>query len=558
MKKNTLLLISFLLSFVSFSYQLLISYNIIEIFNDHYFFFSLTLGVYLLSFGFGSFKAESSSSPEVDLIHTEKNIIKFSLICSLVIIFGSIIYFNNLSNKFFQINLLTNTNFKAYDITLFQVLLGLKYKLKSFYFIIISIFTIFVGYFSGKEIPLLMKLNNNEKFNFKIYAVSYFGILASGLFYAFFLHNLNNKIDTFFIMNGFNLALLIFIAYKLNKIKLVIKFLLSYGIIFILLQSQKTALMKIYHLSQFKPLLQALELKKPQILGLLDENYYRQKTKYQLIEIVDKSDALDDKILYLNKAYQFNFKEEFYYHETMIHVPISQLKNTPKNILLIGGGDFFALRELLKYKSIKKITQVELDKEFMDFMKNHPRLKELNKSEKVLKDQRLKILFDDAYNFVKNSKNKKYDLILIDIPFPSSYELSTLYSKEFYNKIYTLLNNNGLLVIDVPLYNSEYINDNDYKNYLIGINSLILNTLDKTKFKHRKIYGKQENSIFIQLSKEKTLNFNYNKLIKRKINHRMTKEEFLNTLEQEFPYQKTNEYNSIFKPIFKKVESFTN
>lgn len=94
----------------------------------------------------------------------------------------------------------------------------------------------------------------------------------------------------------------------------------------------------------------------------------------------------DDLRLYLNGNIQFSSKDEYRYHEALVHIPMGAVKNH-ENVLILGGGDGLAVRELLKYDDVKNITLVDIDKDMVNLCRTNPLVTEINKnslsSEKV-------------------------------------------------------------------------------------------------------------------------------------------------------------------------------
>ncbi len=111
--------------------------------------------------------------------------------------------------------------------------------------------------------------------------------------------------------------------------------------------------------------------------SLYNENIIISKTtKYQRLVLTHER---NDYKLYLNNNLQFSSFDEYRYHEAFVHPAIS-FANSIENILILGGGDGMGAREILKYKEVKKITLVDLDKEMTDIFKENPLLKRLNKN----------------------------------------------------------------------------------------------------------------------------------------------------------------------------------
>jgi len=132
--------------------------------------------------------------------------------------------------------------------------------------------------------------------------------------------------------------------------------------------------------------------------------------------------------LFIDGNLQFSSRDEYRYHEALIHVPMA-LANKPEHVLILGGGDGLAIRELLKHEGIGKISLVDLDKTITDLGKRHPVFHKLN--EGVLDHEKVSIYNEDAYKFVENSSDV-YNVVIIDLPDPNNESLGKLYSKEFY------------------------------------------------------------------------------------------------------------------------------
>jgi len=115
-----------------------------------------------------------------------------------------------------------------------------------------------------------------------------------------------------------------------------------------------------------------------------------------------------------------------------------------RNVLILGGGDGLALREVLKYNDVNHVTLVDLDPEMIHIAKTY--LAKLNSHS--FDDPRVTVINKDAEKFVsENQYKKRFDVIIIDLPDPSIIELNKLYSVEFYSKLHNMLSKHGLIVI---------------------------------------------------------------------------------------------------------------
>ena len=146
--------------------------------------------------------------------------------------------------------------------------------------------------------------------------------------------------------------------------------------------------------------------------------------------------------LFIDGNLQFSSSDEYRYHEALIHVPMAQVQN-PQRVLILGGGDGLAARELLKYEGVE-ITLVDLDKAITDLASTNPVLAKLN--EHSLTDPRVTVINDDAFKFLEHMENT-YDVIVVDLPDPNNATLAKLYSNIFYRLGYKALGENGVMVV---------------------------------------------------------------------------------------------------------------
>lgn len=160
------------------------------------------------------------------------------------------------------------------------------------------------------------------------------------------------------------------------------------------------------------------------------------------IEVYD-SDAFG-RCLYLDGALQTTEKDEHIYHETLVHTAL--LKVTPRNVLIIGGGDGGTLREVLKHKNrgLKRVVMVEINPEVVEVSKKFLPTFELEES---LKDSMVELVIQDGAKYLENIHGAQFDAILIDCPDPSP-ESNVLYSREFFeHSVKPALNYDGVMAI---------------------------------------------------------------------------------------------------------------
>lgn len=181
-----------------------------------------------------------------------------------------------------------------------------------------------------------------------------------------------------------------------------------------------------------------------------DKVIFSKQTPYQRIVMTKNK---EDIRLFIDGNVQFSSIDEYRYHELLIHIPMS-LANHKENLLVLGGGDGLAARELLKYDEIKKITLVDLDKEMTELAKTNRYLTDLNKNS--FQNKKVEIINEDAFKYLENS-NELYDVIIIDLPDPNNSSLARLYSTEFYKIVQKKLSFGGIAVTQStsPFFSSE-------------------------------------------------------------------------------------------------------
>ena len=170
-----------------------------------------------------------------------------------------------------------------------------------------------------------------------------------------------------------------------------------------------------------------------------DNIIYAKTTPYQRIVLTRWR---DDIRLYLNGHIQFCSIDEARYHEALV-IPAMEACSRAQSVLILGGGDGMAAREVLKYGAVERIVLVDIDPAMTVLGKNRPELLALNKGS--LNSKKLTVVNTDAMGFVEDSRDF-FDVIVIDLPDPSSESLSKLYSRSFYALCAHRLKLGGILV----------------------------------------------------------------------------------------------------------------
>ncbi len=176
---------------------------------------------------------------------------------------------------------------------------------------------------------------------------------------------------------------------------------------------------------------------------------YSEKSPFQEIMIVDTFEF--GRMLLLDNVIQTTVADEFVYHEMITHVGLNTLVE-PRRVLVIGGGDGGSVREILKHKSVERVTHVEIDGKVIEACKKF--LPEISCG---LDDPRVEIIVDDGIKHVRERKNT-YDMIIVDSTDPVG-PAEGLFGAAFYKDLYGALTETGLFVAQTesPFFNSDLI-----------------------------------------------------------------------------------------------------
>lgn len=168
----------------------------------------------------------------------------------------------------------------------------------------------------------------------------------------------------------------------------------------------------------------------------VDRHIYAVQSPFQRIDILEAKEF--GKFLTLDGLMMLTEKDEFIYHEMIIHVPMATNPNI-KKVLVIGAGDGGSVRELLRYDRIERIDMVEIDEMVVDACRKY-----LPQTACKLDDPRVHLCYEDGLRFVRTKENE-YDLIIVDSTDPFGPG-EGLFTKEFYGNCYKALTDDGILV----------------------------------------------------------------------------------------------------------------
>jgi len=337
------------------------------------------------------------------------------------------------------------------------------------YFFIMSI-----GFLIGLEIPVIMRINArySKKLSLnieRIFSADYIGCLFGSLLWVYVLLKKFPLTEISFILAGVNFGIAVVTYIYFRRQGLVSKKTFISALMFI----TAISLFIGYHYNR------DWNIKLEQKL-YDDPIIFSKTTRYQHI-IMTHNKALEEYRFYINGNLQFSSHDEERYHELLVH-PVMSLVPDHKRILILGGGDGMALREILKYPGVEDVLLIDLDPEITKLCANNSILSNLNKGAfndarvtaitsdgttpgdhqsifqetgEINKKTRLhetekvasvRIINIDADKFLSNVKGK-WNAVFIDLPDPSSVELTKLYSKEFYLKVRSVLAEKGMISV---------------------------------------------------------------------------------------------------------------
>ncbi|CUJ62791.1 polyamine aminopropyltransferase [Achromobacter xylosoxidans] len=289
-----------------------------------------------------------------------------------------------------------------------------------------------IGLMVGMEIPLVMRVFNQRKAEFReivsrVLTFDYLGALAVSLIFPLLLAPKLGLLRTSFLFGMLNAGVALWTTWLFRgEIRRpaeravrggVVLGLLALGFLF---SGQMTAWAE---------------------KGLYgDDVVHAETTPYQRLIVTRWHDDLR---LYINGNLQFSSRDEHRYHESLV-IPGLQALPWARNVLVLGGGDGLAVREILKYKHVEHVTLVDLDPAMTGLFSRSEPLTKLNRGS--LTDPRVTVINDDAGRWLE-SHAEVYDFIVVDFPDPSNFGLGRLYSVPVYHLMARHLAENGYMVI---------------------------------------------------------------------------------------------------------------
>ena len=305
----------------------------------------------------------------------------------------------------------------------------------SFRFLLYFIVTL-TGILVGIEIPLLLRILK-DRFDFKdlvskVFTFDYAGALFASVLFPLVMVRYLGLVKTSFLFGMMNVSVALWLLYAIKE-----------GI-------QWVRLYKITAIFVLVTLMFGFVYSE-KIMSIAESDSYQGKiifsesTPYQRIVLTRTSHDLR---LFLNSNLQFSSVDEYRYHEALVHPVLAGIA-APRHVLVIGGGDGLAVREILKYPSIETVTLVDLDPRMTELFSSNELLTELN--QRSLLSPKVIVVNRDAFAWLREAeqdkKNPTFDAIIIDVPDPSNYSVGKLYSLTFFRLLHSVMNENSIVVV---------------------------------------------------------------------------------------------------------------
>ena len=329
----------------------------------------------------------------------------------------------NVAARFVQIELLVGVvgGFSS-------ALLFLAFSYTDSFRLVLYLLVFIVGTLVGLEIPLLMRLLR-DRFDFKdtvsnVLTFDYLGALGASLLFPLVLVPYLGLVRTALLFGLINAAVALWTTYLLAPA---------------LRQVWRTRLACLLAML----LLGAGMVWADRLTDTAEANLYADEvvlaktTPYQRIVVTAWRNDLR---LFLNSHLQFSSRDEYRYHEALVH-PAMAARPSARRVLILGGGDGLALREVLKYPHVEHVRLVDLDPEVTRLFTRHPELRRLNQG--AFDDPRVQVDNADAFPWLDGGS----DVALIDFPDPSNFSVGKLYTTAFYRRLLHRLAPDALFVV---------------------------------------------------------------------------------------------------------------
>lgn len=302
-------------------------------------------------------------------------------------------------------------------------------------FLYLVVFTI--GVLVGLELPILMRILK-EHLDFKdlvsrVLSFDYIGSLVAAVLFPMFLVPRLGLIRTSIAFGLLNAAVGLYGTWLLRPL------LRGVGMLRI-----RAAIVTLILVAAMFGADRLTSLSEDQLYA--DDIVYSSSSQYQRILVTNNAAGFQ---LFLNGNLQFSSSDEYRYHEALVHPALALV--VPRRVLILGGGDGLALREVLKYREVEHVTLVDLDPKMTSLSEAFRPLGALNQN--AFRDKRVRVVNEDAFIWIERERDR-FDAAIIDFPDPSSFSLGKLYTTRFYRLLRTRLTPDAAISVQAtsPLY----------------------------------------------------------------------------------------------------------
>ena len=312
-----------------------------------------------------------------------------------------------------------------------SIILFLVFPLASSFRLILYALVCLTGILVGLEIPILMRILR-DKVEFKelvsrVFTFDYIGALLASLIFPLLLVPHLGLIRTSLFFGIMNIVVGWYLAHRFAREIRQAVMLKTISVVLLLAEVFAFAFSE-----------QIMSYSETMLYN--DQVVYATSSPYQRIVLTRSKQELR---LFLNGNLQFSTADEYRYHEALVHPVMSALPDA-KRVLVLGGGDGLAIREILRYPGVEEIVLVDLDPSMTSLFRSQEMLTRINDSS--LLDHKVRVVNKDAFLWLRENRGI-FDAIIIDFPDPSNFSIGKLYSNAFYHLLRRSLSSEGLAVV---------------------------------------------------------------------------------------------------------------
>jgi spermidine synthase len=302
-------------------------------------------------------------------------------------------------------------------------------------------FVVAIGVLVGLELPLLMRLLEGQvafkDLVARVLAFDYIGALAAAVMFPLVLVPKLGLVRSSLIAGCANAAIALWGTYLLQA-----------------RLGARTTGLRVRAVIVLALMLAGVALSERFTTWAEDEMYadpvvFTETTPYQRIVVTRGRSGFQ---LFLNGNLQFASADEYRYHESLVHPAMVAADVAPRSVLILGGGDGLALREVLAHPSVEHVQLVDIDPAMTGLSRRFPPLAELN--HQSFRDPRVTVTNDDAMVWLDEHTDTRWDVVIVDFPDPNNFALGKLYTKLFYRRVLARLAPGGAVAVQAtsPLF----------------------------------------------------------------------------------------------------------